>query len=690
MKRYYAIFSLLLFSLGLQAQSTFSDDFEGYTLGAYIGQVSPNWTTWTGATGGAEDAQVVNTQASSGAQSAYFLQSGQGGPQDVVLPFGGQYNTGQFHYEMDMRVTSGKGAYFNFQANSVIGQVWALECWMNQSGNLVLQNTNGTFLTTTYPTGTWFNIAFDINLNTNVWELLIDNVSQGTFSNSVNQIAAINIYPVNNAAHGGNDQAEYWVDDVSYTHTPYTLPSVNAAVVALGSNNPATRAPGPVTGLVGQSKSISATVRNLGVNAITSFDLGYTYNGGSGTANITGVNIASLGSQVVEFSTLATLASGTNNLVVTVSNVNGAGQDGDPADDTGTRTVMITAVPAANKVVVGEEGTGTWCQWCPRGAVYMDYMHDTYDGFWAGIAVHNQDPMTIAEYDGPFSGFLQGYPSVLVERGSEVDPLDMEQDFLSKIVIAPTATLVNGATWDVNSRTLNVSVTYTFTGAANEFWRVGCVLIEDSVTGTGGLFNQSNAYANNAAGAMGGFESLPASVPAASMNYNHVARALSPNFVGANGFAGAVSPGAIHTFNFSFVLPADWDENQISIVGMLMNEGGEIDNGSLTSINEAVTNGFVSGTTIVGVTQLEGPDVTVAIYPNPTTDNAWLSLNLDAETEVSVNITDVQGRTLANRNYGILNGSQRIELNCSNFAQGLYFVKVRMGDTIKTQRLLVD
>jgi hypothetical protein len=322
--------------------------------------------------------------------------------------------------------------------------------------------------------------------------------------------------------------------------------------------------------------------------------------------------------------------------------------------------------------------------------VYMDYMHDTYDGFWAGIAVHNQDPMVLAEYDGPFSGLLQGYPSVLVERGTEVDPLDMEQDFLSKIVSAPTAMLVNGATWDVNTRTLNVSVTYTFAGAADQFWRVGCVLIEDSVTGSISQFNQSNAYANNQAGPMGGFESLPASVPAAMMNYNHVARAISPNFLGANGFTGVVSPGAIHTFNFTFVLPADWDENEISIIGMLIDDGGEIDNGSLTSIDEAVTNGFVSGTGIVGTTQLEGPDAAVSLYPNPTSGNAWLSLHLNAETEVAVSITDVQGRTLANRNYGILNGSQRIEVNSNNFAQGLYFVKVRMGDTIKTQRLFVD
>ena len=123
---------------------------------------------------------------------------------------------------------------------------------------------------------------------------------------------------------------------------------------------------------------------------------------------------------------------------------------------------------------------------------------------------------------------------------------------------------------------------------------------------------------------------------------------------------------------------------------MLIDDGGEIDNGSLTSIDEAVNNGFVAGTTIVGVEQLEGPDAIATLSPNPTSGNAWLSLNLDADTEVSVTITDVQGRKLADRSYGILNGGQRIELNSSNFAKGLYFVKVTMGDVVKTQRLVVN
>ena len=691
MKKILTTSIFLCFASFIFGQSTYSDNFDAYTSGDYIGVVSPNWTTWSGTVGGAEDAQVVTTQASSGANSIFLTSSSPGGgPQDVVLPFGGEYNTGTFDFQMDMRVESGEGAYFNFQANSTIGQVWAMECRMNQSGNYSIANTNGTYLTGTYPTGAWFEVRFAINLNTNVWEMFIDNVSQGTFSNSVNQVASLNLYPVNQTADGGNNLATFWIDDVSYTHTAYTLPSLNAAVVAVGAVDPATLEPGMVNGLVGQDKVFAATIRNLGVNPITAFDIAYDYNGANPSQTVSGVNIPSLGTEVVVFTAPATLASGSNPLNATVSNVNGMGQDGDANDDVGTRMVDITATAAADKIVVIEEATGTWCQWCPRGAIYMDYMAENYDGNFAGIAVHNNDPMANLNYDTPFGSFISGYPSVVVERGTEVDPLDMEQEFLTKVINAPAAAIVNGATYNTSTRELEVSLSYTFASAANANWKVGCVLVEDSVTGTSGAYAQSNAYGNNAVGPMGGYENFGASVPAASMHYNHVARSISPLFGGHAGFTGPVAIGATEVFNFSFVLDQDWDADNMHIIGILYNDLGTIDNGSITTIDDAIANGYVNGSPVVGVTQPDQPDALVGLYPNPAQDQAWLELNLKAETNIIVRLRDVQGRLLSAHDYGMLNNSHRIPVYTAELAQGMYIVEVQIGDDLQMKRLVVE
>ena len=127
----------------VQAQ-TFSDSFESYTL-TNLGPQSPDWRTWSGAGGGADDVVVVNTDnhTTAGAQSLYFSSlSATGGPQDCVLPFGASpLTTGQFTYTMWMKVPTGKTAYFNFQGTTTMGGLYTLDCFMDNTGNISVQNS---------------------------------------------------------------------------------------------------------------------------------------------------------------------------------------------------------------------------------------------------------------------------------------------------------------------------------------------------------------------------------------------------------------------------------------------------------------------------------------------------------------------------------------------------------------------
>ena len=61
-------FCLLAFCLGSNfGQTTFSDDFEAYTDGAYIAASNPKWSTWSKKPGTEEDAKVTKEKAKSGA-----------------------------------------------------------------------------------------------------------------------------------------------------------------------------------------------------------------------------------------------------------------------------------------------------------------------------------------------------------------------------------------------------------------------------------------------------------------------------------------------------------------------------------------------------------------------------------------------------------------------------------------------
>lgn len=671
MKKITYLIGALFIASSLNAQ-LFTDDFEAYTTGA-LGPQSTSWSTWSGTEGGAEDGIVSTAQASSGTKSIYFNSTAAGGgPQDCVLDFGPMYTNGIFTYESDFYVSAGKTAYFNFQATQTIGQTWALNVNMANGGITIDDGITSELAMGSYTPATWFTLTIEANLTLGIWEAFVDGVSIGVWENGINSVASIDLFPLQGS--------QFYVDDVMFDYATYTLPSLNAAVSGVDMNgNIATQVVNP-----------TVTVMNAGSTTLNSFDVTLDYNGTPYVENITGQTLASLASYTVTFTGI-TLAAGSNVAVATVSNVNG-GVDDDASDDAVSITVD-PVVPAVGKMVVGEEATGTWCSWCPRGAVYMDLFETNYPEFWAGIAVHNSDPMTVVNYDAGLASFIGGYPSSLVDRGAEADPSGMGPEFYARLQTAPKAFITNGATWDAVSRTLNVSISTDFQAAANSNYKIACVLTEDDVTGTGAGWSQNNSYAGGANGVMGGFELLPNPVPAAQMVYNHVARLIQPSFDGyANSFPATVISGEVYNFNFTFVLPAEWDENSIHIIGMLIDPTGRIDNAGKATIAEAVTNGFVSGTAVAGLEEsaLDQVDATFSIYPNPTSANASVTINLKKESTVVLKMTDMSGKVIAMRNYGSMNGSSTVELNTSGLEAGVYVVELTVNNETMVKRLIVE
>jgi hypothetical protein len=666
MKKSFLLFAGIM-SAQLASAQIFSDNFDAYAAGSYLGPQSTSWSTWSGTEGNTSDVTITNNNAASAPNSVYFSSTvAAGGPQDVVLNFGQLYNSGIFTLNTDLYVNSGKGAYYNIQGATTIGNLWALNVHMD-AGELAIDDGNTPNLCLgTYPEAAWFNLKIEANLTLHVWKAYVNNVLVGTWVNGVNSVASADFYPLQNH--------QFYMDNVSFDHQTYTLPALNAMVSSLDMGGD----------IASQDVSPTISILNAGQNALTSFDVNLNYNGQNYTQNITGVNVASIASYTVNIPTLQ-LAAGLNNAVVTISNING-GNDDNAADNTLTQEVD-PVVPAAGKIVVGEEATGTWCQWCPRGAVFMDMFAAEYNGFWAGVAVHNGDPMTVTDYDAGIGGLIGGYPSALVDRVGDVDPSQMSSDFFTRLQTAPKGVLTNGATWDPATRILNVSVSTEMMQATTGDYKVACVLTEDGVTGTGSGYNQSNAYAGGNNGVMGGFESLPSPVPAAQMVYDHVARAIAPSFAGQTGvIAATTAVGDNYTANFSFTLPATWDETQMHIVGMLIDPQGQIDNAGYTNINEAVQNGYVGLNELIGAINLEQM---LTIAPNPATDFANITLHIPTTAPVSVRVLDAKGGILQARQFGSLQGDFEIGLNTSNYAPGLYIVEMQMNGQRVQKKLVI-
>ena len=662
------VFSFLVLSINAQL---FSDNFDSYPVGQYLGPQSLTWSTWSGSEGGAEDVQITNNNASSAPNAIYFSStSANGGPQDVVLKFGQLYTSGIFTLQNKFYINAGKTGYYNIQGALTIGNLWALNVNMD-AGQLIIDDGNTpNLVVASYPEATWFELKIEANLTLHVWKAYINGGLVGTWINGVNTVASADFFPVQNT--------QMYVDDVQFDHVPFTVPALDAMVadIDMGAE------------LATQSGTPTVKIVNGGSTAITSMKVDLSYNGSTTTQTVTGINLPTAGIYTVSMPSTV-LVAGSLPVTALVYEVNGGAGDNTPTNDMLSEQIN-PVVPAPGKMVVGEEATGTWCQWCPRGAVFMDLYETKYQDFWAGIAVHNGDPMTVAEYDTGIGSLIGGYPSALVDRMGDVDPSGMSSDFFTRLQTAPKATLLNGATWDPNTRVLNVSVRYTFSSGANGNYKSACVLTEDDVTGTGAGWSQSNAYAGGNNGTMGGYESLPNPVPASQMVYNHVARAIAPSFAGMSGiFPASINSGDVHIVNYTFTLPAGWDENQIHIVGMLIDPNGKIDNAGSADIVTAVNNGYETGIN-VGIAEVLSETKTLTLAPNPAYGSASVLLQIKAESDVSVYVSDLNGKAMLRGEYSNLSGAQSIGLNLNGLAAGIYNVQVWINGTMYSEKLVVE
>lgn len=665
MKKITLFASALFVVLGAKAQ-VFSDDFESYSAG-YLGPQSTDWTTWSNADGTTEDVNISTANAQSGTQSIYFSSTAAaGGPQDVILSLDQVYSSGIFTFQTGMMVPAAKVAHFNFQKTATAGQVWTLNVTADNGSISIDDAITADLAVGNYTPGSWFNIKIEANLTLGVWEAFIDGVSIGTWNNGTNQVAAVDFYPQSNTA-------QFYIDDVWYDHETYTLPNLNATASSVNLNgNIATQTVVPTGAIV-----------NSGQTAITSFTATLNYNGNNDVINVTGVNIASLASYTVDFNPTV-LATGSNTVTMTISNVNGTADD-DNSDDV-VSYVSNAVTPAPGKMVVGEEGTGTWCGWCPRGTVFMDRYENQFGDFWAGIAVHNGDPMVVADYDSGIGAAISGYPSSLVDRGSEVDPSAMSTQFYNRLQVAPTALMSLNPIWNPATRELSVEVSANFQSSANNNYKLACVLTEDHVTGTGSGYNQTNYYSSSSQNidliddnGMN-WKNLPASVPASQMEYNHVARAIMPSFAGdATAFPATVNAGETHSKTYVFTLPAAWEEWHINIVGMLIDPSGRIDNAAKAKLSE-----------VSGVTENEELNASVSIYPNPATFQATLALDLAKEATVNVELLDMSGKIMTAKNYGSISGYSTITMNTSTLQAGIYLVKVTIDNVSTIERLVIQ
>jgi len=124
--------------------------------------------------------------------------------------------------------------------------------------------------------------------------------------------------------------------------------------------------------------NITGTIRNIGADAITSFDVDYTIDGGAsvGTYSVTGLNLATGGSY--DFTHDVAFNESTEQVYVievTISNVNG-GTDADMSNNVMSANINVNS-SQLGRVVLIEQFTTEQCPNCPPVLAYMEGIYDT-------------------------------------------------------------------------------------------------------------------------------------------------------------------------------------------------------------------------------------------------------------------------------------------------------------------------
>ncbi len=337
----------------------------------------------------------------------------------------------------------------------------------------------------------------------------------------------------------------------------------------------------------GAQASYSITVHNLGVNKINKLQVTTEVEGSDPVSTDLACNIQPGNSASCTINNIAFNNPGYVNITSTITTVNSTElQYSNPSV---TSPVAVYSDGYDRNVVV-EEGTGTWCGWCPAGMVMMDYIKKTYPDRIMRIAVHSGDEMEASTYSEFVDDYISGFPCAIFNRSFQLTPTVSDANsYVDDIFDSFTQ---HGAyckvdfSGSVNSDKLVVNSSTRFIIDSSVPHYLSFALVEDNV----GPYYQTNYYAGGSRGKMGGWELKGSQV---RTTFEDVARDLY-SYPGLEGSL----PDNIKKdtdYTFSTEIPLRYVSNDdFRVVAMITNAiTGEIVNASEKSFNKKDSSGGV-------------------------------------------------------------------------------------------------
>lgn len=400
----------------------------------------------------------------------------------------------------------------------------------------------------------------------------------------------------------------------------------------------------------GEPCKLEFSVKNLCSVAVRNLQVGYSIDGGEETVcnfkTTMGSNIDK--SFAIEHEGFST--TGKHSLKMRVVSINGKDDAYAPNSELVLGLNVKNSVPVQRLVV--EEGTGTWCQYCPKGIVGFRKASEAYPNHFIGIAIHRSDNLVTNTYEDLV---FESLPNCYFNRNtkSAIEPSFESIETAVKKLMEKTPVMgvdANVKYTDSGKKKISVEALTTFLGAHKGMnYRLSFVLLESGITG----YTQVNAFAGGKLGEMGGFEKLP---NPATIDMDHVAR-MNYSYNGIEGSIPAdVEADETTRYTTTLDVPSTIQnpDNCDLVVLVIDAATGRIENGVKVALGEHTT----------GIRDAEK-----VVVPDFSFSGDRLNVDGFAGT---VRLYTADG----------------VEVSNSNLAPGMYIVKATAGNQTVTKKLI--
>ena len=308
----------------------------------------------------------------------------------------------------------------------------------------------------------------------------------------------------------------------------------------------------------GKNFEYTVYFQNTAANTVNSMEVSYTI--GDGTKKTGQVNLRNPlkynERSGLKFSDLSYGKEGIDVPVTfEITKVNGEAN----ISDENKRTGYLNCFNAANgfkRVHLMEEGTGTWCQWCPAGIVMMDNLAKNYPEDYALVGVHYNDAMQVTSTAPVIAMFGGSYPNSYIDRSVNIMPtmasvnqtLKAFTEYYRQIPALVGFPSIKGVKTEDGKLKVNTDVQFALDLRGASRYRLSYYIVEDGV----GPYEQQNGFAGGESGPMGGWESKGLYV---STLFNDVARYLEGGMEGVQGsIPGSVKQGESYSYEVELPL----------------------------------------------------------------------------------------------------------------------------------------